>query len=825
MKAAVLARRADVVAPHGSRIFAYRHYLSNQVLYSLSRSLDNTSALKQLMAAGKKTIPRALRKDHWKPFFTVKFGLPHQGLKAFKKLREWRMLHELEWNPKNAKPLEPTVQKQEKLEQEREELEELGGGRIGGKRSRLSGWKLRKKRTIMNQAENSVADLAAVLMEQEKEAINFSIQNEQFGQQALEWVPKLATDQAARRERLESINARVADLEARAQSIKDDSGKRWDLSRASKVRNINREIHLAKTEFHHVRTLPDKVNNAAIQVLSEEKSREYAQILQDQISESMLAIQSARRQRDEHELVKLNLSTEELLQLKAEADAGRPERLDQAIARSQATQVEEYLREHDQVALQETMEKHNQIVEDLKQQIQQIRADIFETDCAIAGDLGRQHRELLRDIESPVTRRNALKAKLATVGASATESQQQELEAAVKQVGVIGSQIKDVQQQIAAQRDQLDAQATPEQKSARLTARATLEKLLAQETVALKDRNGTWNKLLTAKRNTPETMNDAKRARIMQKTHDRVNKLASRLITGQNMTEHERWQDLTERMAEIEAHAKETFAQQQVSSQPTSASSADAEGDNARTGAAAVAQNEGSVTLEVPVEGYGTLAVTRTLQEVINFSIDNIRNLTDGISLSADKDPRNSSLAVAPADEVRLSDVSVEWANPLDAEYGTKWPGEVQHLPMGYTRNTAPAELEERKLQIKDRYAFGKNNVLMLQEPQTSEEHEAERFRIALMEKIMKQGEKGMVQGSEKKLLQKQQKAQAEGNQLARSEVAQRVELKRARKEQQRAEFIAKVEAEEPEKAEAIRRHWAKVEELRSEKGSTKTLA
>lgn len=40
MKAGVLAKRADVVAPHGSRIYAYRHFLTNQVLYSLSRSLD-----------------------------------------------------------------------------------------------------------------------------------------------------------------------------------------------------------------------------------------------------------------------------------------------------------------------------------------------------------------------------------------------------------------------------------------------------------------------------------------------------------------------------------------------------------------------------------------------------------------------------------------------------------------------------------------------------------------------------------------------------------------------------------------------------------------
>ncbi|KAG8631005.1 hypothetical protein KVT40_000145 [Elsinoe batatas] len=821
MKTGMLAKRADLVAPHGSRIFAYRHFLSNQVLYSLSRSLDNNSTLKQLTSAGKKTIPRALRKDHWKPFFTVKFGLPHQGLKAFKKLREWRMLHELNWDPKHVDPLDRPLDRQKKQDEKREGVDELGGDRIGGKRNRLSDWKLRKKKHIMNQAENSVADLAAVLMEQEKQAITFSIQNEEFNQQALEWIPKLATNEAARQERLESLNYRLADLESRARTIKDESGKKWDLSRASKVRNINREIHLAKTEYYHIRTLPEKIQEAAVKSLAEEKSMEYAQILRDEISETMRSIQSSKRRRVNEELAKLNVGRDELLYAKSQADAGRPEQLHQLIADSEPNQIDDFLRNHDEpTILQRLMEEHNQTVDDLKRQISQHRNDLFDAECAIAGDLGEQHRSLKGQAQQLFDRRDALKVEIDTAEEDLQEHLNQELASVVQQYKPVVEQIRAIKHQISTKQNELDALASQEQRSAREQARTGLEQALEQSTVAVQARNHTWNKLLAAKKNKPEEMTEEKQARIMQHASEKIYKLAESLSTGTEVNEQATWSGLMENLPSIEKRAKIRFEEQQTqaipSPNPVVAEAAEpvknsgifeeqqtqaipapnpvvaeaAEPDknsgifeepedvtpSESTKAPAEMLESEYVTLEVPVKGYGALAITRPLQDLVSFSLDNIRNLMAGISLTPTKDIRNPTfgLALSPSDEIRLSDVSIEWANPLDAEYGSQWPSEVQHLPMGWSRNTAPAEHHERRLELKYRYAYGRNNVLMLRDPETSAEHEEERLRVAFMEKMMKRADTGMVrkQAGTSTHTRKPIAATTKSKDLARSEVS-----------------------------------------------------
>ncbi|KAF2225895.1 hypothetical protein BDZ85DRAFT_317021 [Elsinoe ampelina] len=893
MKTGMLAKRADLVAPHGSRIFAYRHFLSNQVLYSLSRSLDNNSTLKQLTSAGKKTIPRALRKDHWKPFFTVKFGLPHQGLKAFKKLREWRMLHELNWDPKHVGPLDRPLDRQKKQDEKREEVDELGGERIGGKRIRLSDWKLRKKKHIMNQAENSVADLATVLVEQEKQAIAFSIQIEEFNQQALEWIPKLATNEAARQERLESLNQRLADLGSRARTIKDESGKKWDLSRASKVRNINREIHLAKTEYHYIRTLPEKIQEAAVKGLAEEKSMEYAQILRDEISETMRSIQSPKRRRVDEELAKLNVGRNELLYAKSQADAGRPEQLDQLIADSEPAQTEDFLRNHDHPTIQRLIEEHNQTVDALKQQISQCRTDLFHAEHAIARDLDEQHRSLQAQARQLSDRRNALKVGIDTAEEDSQEHLKQELASVMQQYETVVEQISVIKHQISAKQSELDTTASPEQRSAREQARTGLEQALEQLRAAVQARDRTRSKLHTAKKNKSEQMTEEKRARIMQQASERIYKLAASLTRGNEVSEQVTWSALMKNMPSIEKRAKARFEEQQTlaipgpdpvvaegaepvedsgiveetenvmnsestkatpeipetenvtnrertkapaeileseSITPVKDSGISEETENATdsesTKAPAEIPESESMTLEVPVKGYGTLAITRPLQELVSLSLDKIRNLMAGISLTPTKDMRNPTfgLALSPSDEMRLSDVSIEWANPLDAEYGSQWPSEVQHLPMGWSRNTAPADHHERKLELKYRYGYGKNNMLFQRDPETSAEHREERLRVAfmekMMEKMMKRADSGMVgtQVEAPKHIRKPTAATTKSEDLARSKVFLRREAKRARLQQKRAKFIAKVEAGNPEKAQAIRRHWAKVEEVKAEK-------
>ena len=99
---------------------------------------QNTRALKQLPFAGKKTVPAALRRDLWTPLCVLSFPNSHQGLSAYRKLREFKHLHEV------AYPLSLVTQKD--------------GPHAGNLMS-----KKEKSRIIMDQKANAIADMAAVL--------------------------------------------------------------------------------------------------------------------------------------------------------------------------------------------------------------------------------------------------------------------------------------------------------------------------------------------------------------------------------------------------------------------------------------------------------------------------------------------------------------------------------------------------------------------------------------------------------------------------------------------------------------------------------------
>ncbi|KAI9883570.1 MAG: hypothetical protein M1823_004668 [Watsoniomyces obsoletus] len=124
---------------HGRHIFVYCNIRTNQVVYSLTRTLQNNGALEQLPNLGKKTIPAALRKDLWQPMATISFPHPPAGLLAFRKLREYRQLHELAYDVS-------TVTNKERP------------GTLLNKK--------KKGRVLMNQKANSIADMAAVLKQQ-----------------------------------------------------------------------------------------------------------------------------------------------------------------------------------------------------------------------------------------------------------------------------------------------------------------------------------------------------------------------------------------------------------------------------------------------------------------------------------------------------------------------------------------------------------------------------------------------------------------------------------------------------------------------------------
>lgn len=138
---------ANTLAPqtvkHGQHIFFYNNIRTNQVLYSFTRALNKNDSLKQIPFLGKKTVPAKLRKDLWQPFAMVEFTNPLHGVVAYRKLREFRRLHETSY------PLKIITETK------------------GKHKGQLLGTKKRGK-VLMNQKANSVADLAAVLLQQER---------------------------------------------------------------------------------------------------------------------------------------------------------------------------------------------------------------------------------------------------------------------------------------------------------------------------------------------------------------------------------------------------------------------------------------------------------------------------------------------------------------------------------------------------------------------------------------------------------------------------------------------------------------------------------
>ncbi|MCJ1454500.1 hypothetical protein MMC28_004853 [Mycoblastus sanguinarius] len=131
------------IVHYGQHIYVYNNIRTNQVVYSLTRHLNNKAALDQIPFLGKKTVPPRLRKDLWSPLCMVYFPSPHAGLAAYRKLREFRRLHETSY------PLEIIT-----------ETEGKHKGNLFSKKKR--------GKALMNQKANSVADLAAVLLQQER---------------------------------------------------------------------------------------------------------------------------------------------------------------------------------------------------------------------------------------------------------------------------------------------------------------------------------------------------------------------------------------------------------------------------------------------------------------------------------------------------------------------------------------------------------------------------------------------------------------------------------------------------------------------------------
>ncbi|RPA74156.1 hypothetical protein BJ508DRAFT_189229, partial [Ascobolus immersus RN42] len=120
----------------GRNIFIFNNIKTNQTLYSLHRTLNNNDALKQHFFMGPHSVPRSLRKDLWAPLLSVHLPTPQLGLKIFQHLRELKMLHLTQWS-------DPEILKTNKDD---------------------------RRKALMDQKANSIADLAAALEYEVKRA-------------------------------------------------------------------------------------------------------------------------------------------------------------------------------------------------------------------------------------------------------------------------------------------------------------------------------------------------------------------------------------------------------------------------------------------------------------------------------------------------------------------------------------------------------------------------------------------------------------------------------------------------------------------------------
>ncbi|ERF71707.1 hypothetical protein EPUS_05579 [Endocarpon pusillum Z07020] len=151
---------------HGENVYAYAHIGTGQVVYSLTRVMDNNNILRQLVFHGKKTVPASLRRDLWTPYFSLHFPSSYSGLLAYHQLRELSLQRQLQPPDYLIKTTIQTASKEQRAKMTREEEEKWdeehegkpypdGHAQMAHRRERA--------RKLMNQKATSVADVAFVV--------------------------------------------------------------------------------------------------------------------------------------------------------------------------------------------------------------------------------------------------------------------------------------------------------------------------------------------------------------------------------------------------------------------------------------------------------------------------------------------------------------------------------------------------------------------------------------------------------------------------------------------------------------------------------------
>ncbi|KAF7195673.1 hypothetical protein HII31_02991 [Pseudocercospora fuligena] len=269
---------------YGRHIYAYCNVRTNQVLYSLERTLRNTH-LKQLADVGANNNPPKIRKDVWRPLWMV--SLPNsrdgqrQGLELFRQLREYRMLHETNWEI-------PEEMKRPYTEKEIESIKRRLDNRGGSKKETVfdvikrKKWKMRV-RMVMDQKANSIADLAAILSRQEEKGAAISkeqelaleLQRREDQDTIISLAERNATETDELKAKIPIMEADVARAEQEAQNKDNKSKERR--SAFQKALHTRRDIEKIQLQIRRMEWSAAQVADAKARAAVEQQAASEAQ--------------------------------------------------------------------------------------------------------------------------------------------------------------------------------------------------------------------------------------------------------------------------------------------------------------------------------------------------------------------------------------------------------------------------------------------------------------------------------------------------------------------------------------------------------------------
>ena len=261
------------------------------------------------------------------------FPSTSQGLAAYRMLREWRKLHELSWDPSDIGEREFFYFADKRDDDaRREKLKELGGPAVEGPRkggprgkerifaiqrglSRVTHQKAERRKIIQNQKANSVADLAAVLLEQDRMRERSEADQKENDRLYKEKLWKEIQDlykEMTKQDGLAAVRADLAAAERNLQTVaptqNEDASRRR--TRGSLKKEI-RQLHQRRDKFLAITKIIDTARRQADQEAKDslKKVEEQASAASRQPTETEIKQANALAEVDVMAVLRLNLAT------------------------------------------------------------------------------------------------------------------------------------------------------------------------------------------------------------------------------------------------------------------------------------------------------------------------------------------------------------------------------------------------------------------------------------------------------------------------------------------------------------------------------------